>query len=60
MTSKFVHPMQPLVQGLRDLAHSLDEYPAEWPDDLLTEVDNLAAKVRGAAQTERLTRALTA
>lgn len=48
-----------MVQHLRDLAHSLGEYPAEWSDDLLAEVANLAVLVRGMAETERLTRALT-
>ena len=49
--------MNDLVQRLRDLEHSLREYPAEWPDDLLAEVDNLAAVVKGHAQVERLVRA---
>ncbi len=49
--------MQRMVDSLRDLAHSLSEYPAEWPDDLLAEVDNLAAMVKGCVQTERLIRA---
>ncbi len=49
--------MNEMVQHLRDLAFSLSEYPAEWPDDLLAEVDNLSAWVKGMAQTERLVRA---
>jgi hypothetical protein len=51
--------MEELVQELRDLAFSIQEYPAEWPDALLAEVDNLSAAIKGGAQTERLTRALS-
>jgi hypothetical protein len=47
-----------LVQNLRDLERSLREHPAEWPDDLLAEVDGLAARTKGLAATERLGRAL--
>ena len=50
--------MQELVQALRDLRYSLNEYGAEWPDDLLAEVGNLAASVKGLADTEALYRAL--
>ncbi len=49
--------MDHYVQALRDLHHSLAEYPAEWPDDVLAEVGNLAAAVKGMADTERLVRA---
>lgn len=49
--------MNELVQGLRDLAASITEYPAEWPDDLLAEVENLAQRIKGQAATERLVRA---
>lgn len=52
--------MQEMVQALRGLWHSVSEYPAEWPDDLLAEVGNIAAAVKGAAQTEQLFRALNA
>lgn len=50
--------MDALVEALRDLFHSLREYPADWSDDHLAEVGNLAAAVKGCADTERLTRAL--
>lgn len=50
--------MATYVQALRDLAFSMAEYPAEWPDDLLAEVDNLAAAIKGSAQSERLFRAV--
>lgn len=50
--------MGEMVQSLRDLAFSVGEYPAEWPDDLLAEVANLASAVKGAADTERLVRAM--
>ncbi len=51
--------MNELVQGLRDLVFSLQEHPAEWPEDLLAEVGSLGVQARGLAETERLKRALT-
>lgn len=49
--------MNELVQALRDLEHSLREHPAEWPGDLLADIGNLAAAVKGHADTELLIRA---
>ncbi len=49
--------MNELLRAFRDLHHSLSEYPAEWSDDALAEISNVAAAVKGAADTEMLIRA---
>ena len=50
--------MDELVGSLRNLVQSLGEYPADWPDDLLIEAASLGARIKGLADTERLTRTL--
>ncbi len=47
-----------LLDAMRNVHHSITETPAEWPDDLLAELDNLTANLKGLVQTERLVRAL--
>lgn len=46
------------MEALRTLEFSLSDHPADWPDDLLAEVGNVAKIVAGLADTERLMRAL--
>lgn len=50
--------MDELVEALRTLELSLKDHPADWSDDHLAEVGNVAKIVAGLADTERLLRAL--
>ena len=49
----------PDLQPLRDLAALIEEHAAEYPDPWLGEAGNLAALIKGHADTERLHRTLT-
>lgn len=49
-----------LMQGLRDIVTSMSEYAPDWGDADLAEAGNLAARLKGVADTERLVRALGA
>jgi hypothetical protein len=49
--------MDDLLQALRDVNVLLAEQPAEFSDDALAEITNLAQSIRGSAEVERLHRA---
>jgi hypothetical protein len=49
--------MDELLQALRDLNLLLAEQPAEFTDDHLAEITNVAQSIRGAAEVERMYRA---
>lgn len=47
------------IQAMRDLLFSFQECPADQPADILAQASNVAAQLKGVADTEMLTRALT-
>jgi hypothetical protein len=49
----------PRITALTDIVFNLEETPADQSADFLAEVSNLAARIKGLADTEMLARALT-
>jgi hypothetical protein len=46
------------VQNLRDLVNQIAEHPGSCPDDLLDEINDLAARLKDVAHAERRDRIL--
>ncbi len=48
------------IQHLRDIVANVEKCPADQTEDFLAEAGNLAARIKGLCDTERLQRALCA